>query len=151
MRQGLELLIKGVFFVSQCKLGVTKTTTTSHPYSFPTSLSPAEDSTQQRGVEALRRGEASLHLPDRHLVLGGGAEQREATRDRTEDLGRVGHGSHTQTILTEGQDRQGRPVQLGRDGNYRWRDEGGQKDTCFQPYALFVSDKKVQQQQKLDA
>lgn len=81
-------------------------------------LSPAEDSTQQRSVEALRWGEASLHLPDRHLVLGGGAEQREATRDRTEDLSRVGHGSHAEALLTHGQGREGRPVQLGRDRNW---------------------------------
>lgn len=92
--------------------------TTTSQQSFPISLSPAEDSTQQRSVEALRRGEASLHLPDRHLVLGGGAEQREATRDRTENLGWVGHGSHAETLLTDGQGRQGGPVQLGRDRNW---------------------------------
>lgn len=80
-------------------------------------ISPAKDSTQQRGVEALGRGEASLHLPNRHLVLGGGAEQREATRDRTEDLGRVGHGSHAETLLSDGQGGEGRAVQLGRNRN----------------------------------
>lgn len=111
---------------------------------FPIFLSPAEDSTQQRGVEALRRGEASLHLPDRHLVLGGGAEQREATRDRTEDLGRVGHGSHTETLLTDGQSRQGRPVQLGRDRNWEEMKKvlrlfASKLKLTFRLFALFLS------------
>lgn len=70
---------------------------------FPVSISPAEDSPEQRGVKALRRGQASLHLPDCDLVLGCGAEQREATRDRTENLSWVGHSSHTETLLAEGQ------------------------------------------------
>lgn len=89
------------------------------------SPSPAEDSTQQRGVEALRWGEASLHLPDRHLVLGGWAEQREATGDRTEDLRRVGHAPNAEALLTHGQGREGRAVQLGRDGD--WAEVEGRK------------------------
>jgi len=83
----------------------------------PALVSPAQDSAQQGSVEALRWGEAALHLPHRHLVLGVGAEQRQATRDRTEHLRWVGHGSHAETLLTEGQRRQGGAVQLGRDGN----------------------------------
>lgn len=74
--------------------------------------SPAQNSAQQGSVEALRWRQPSLHLPDRHLVLGGGAEQRETTGDRTEDLGGVGHRAHAQTVFTEGQDGEGRAVQL---------------------------------------
>lgn len=40
--------------------------------------SPAQDTTEEGGVEALRRGEAALHLRYRHLVLGGGGEEGEA-------------------------------------------------------------------------
>lgn len=89
-----------------------------HILSLPVFLSPAEDSTQQRSIETLRRRQASLHLPNRHLVFGGGAEQRQTTRDRTENLSWVGHSSHTEAVLTDGQGWQGWAVQLGRDGNW---------------------------------
>lgn len=96
----------------------------SNPRPFP--LSPAEDSAQQGGVEALRGREAPLHLAHRHLVLGGGAEQREATRHRTEHLGRVGHHAHAQALLAHGQRREGRAVEFGRDGDC---EGGGRKNT----------------------
>lgn len=94
--------------------------------------SPAQDSAQQGGVEALRWGEASLHLADRHLVFGGGAEQRQATGHRTEHLGRVGHGSHAEALLADGQGREGRAVEFGRDGN--WTHTHTQR--TFRPFAL---------------
>lgn len=70
-------------------------------------LLPAEDSAQQRSVEALGRGEPPLHLPDGDLILGGGAEQRQAAWHRAENLGRVGHGAHAEAVLPEGQGGQG--------------------------------------------
>lgn len=82
-------------------------------------LSPAQDSAQQRGVETLRRREASLHLADRHLVLGGWAEQWQAARHRTEDLRWVGHHAHAQALLAHGQRWEGRAVEFGRDGDCR--------------------------------
>lgn len=102
----------------------------------PVVVSPAEDSAQQRGVEALRRGEAPLHLPDRHLVLGGGAEQREATRDRTEDLRRVGHGPHAEALLPHGQGREARPIQFGRDRN--WAEIKGKCKVFCNAFRLFA-------------
>lgn len=80
-------------------------------------LSPAEDAAQQRSVEALGGSQAPLHLPNGHLVLGVGAEQREATRDRAEDLGRVGQSGEAEALLPHAQGREGRAVQLGREGN----------------------------------
>lgn len=93
----------------------------------PFLLLPAEDSAQQRGIEALGRREASLHLADRHLVLGGGAEEREATGHRTEDLGRVGHHAHAQALLAHGQRREGRAVEFGRDGDCGKETEVGRR------------------------
>lgn len=52
---------------------------------------PAQDSPQQGGVEAFRRGQTPLHLSHSHLVLGGGAEKREASGHWAEHLGGVGH------------------------------------------------------------
>lgn len=80
-------------------------------------LSPAEDSAQQRSVEALGGRQAPLHLPDGHLVLGVGAEQREAAWNRAEDLGGVGQSGEAQALLPQAQGREGRAVQLGWDGN----------------------------------
>lgn len=50
--------------------------------------SPPQDAAEQRGVQAFWRREASLHLADGHLVLGGGAEQTEAAGHRAEDVRR---------------------------------------------------------------
>lgn len=54
---------------------------------------PAEDSSEERGVETLRGRESPLHLPDGHLVLGSGAEKREAARHGAEDLVGIRHPS----------------------------------------------------------
>lgn len=99
-------------------------TKSQHKRSPAPSSSPAQDSAQQRSVEALRGRQAALHLPHSHLVFGGGAEQGQPTRDGAEDLGRVGHGAHAQAVLGEGQRRHGGAVQLGGDGNWE-ESEGG--------------------------
>ena len=65
-------------------------------------LWPAQDSPEQRGVEALWGREAALHLGHGHLVLGGGAEQGEAAGHGAEHLGGVGHHAQ-QGVLLEGQ------------------------------------------------
>lgn len=80
---------------------------------------PAQDSSEQRGIEALRRGQTSLNLSDRHLVLGGGAEEGQAARDGAEDLCRVGHAAQTQAFFSEGQGRDRRSVELRWDRHCR--------------------------------
>lgn len=52
---------------------------------------PAQDAAQQGGIEALWRGQSSFHLSDGDFVLGGGAEQWESTRYRTEKVCGVHH------------------------------------------------------------
>ena len=48
--------------------------------------SPSKDSSEERGVEAFRRGQPPLHLRHCHLILGGRAEEGEAARHRAEDV-----------------------------------------------------------------
>ena len=48
--------------------------------------SPPEDSSKQRRVEALGRGQPPLHFGDGHLVFRGRAEEGEAPRHRAEDV-----------------------------------------------------------------
>ena len=48
--------------------------------------SPPEDSSEERCIEAFRRGQPPLHLGDGHLVFGCRAEQGEAARHRAEDV-----------------------------------------------------------------
>ena len=50
--------------------------------------SPPEDSSEERCIEAFRRGQPPLHLGDGHLVLGRRAEEGEAPRHGAEDVGR---------------------------------------------------------------
>lgn len=84
--------------------------------------SPPEHSAQQGGVEALGRRQASLHFRHRDLVLGGGAEQREAARHRAEDLVGVHHPAE-ERVLVDGDGGDGVVVRLG-EGHGACR-EGG--------------------------
>jgi len=81
---------------------------------------PAEDSAEERGVEALGGREPSLHLPDRHLVLGGGAEKREAAGHGAEDLVGVRHPPN-QAVFVHRQGGNGRAVGLRGDGHWERR------------------------------
>ena len=58
---------------------------------------PPENSTKQGGIEAFWWREPPLNLCDSDLVLGGGGEQGEPTRDGAEDVG--GQGGHHQVLL----------------------------------------------------
>lgn len=83
------------------------------------SVLPSQHAPQQGGVEALGRGQSPLHLPYGHLVLGGGAEQRQAARYRAEHLVDAdGHSAH-QAVLAQ---HQGAHVFV-RHGN--WKNEKG--------------------------
>lgn len=90
-----------------------------------TASSPPQHSAQQGGVEALGRREASLHFRHRDLVLGGGAEQREAARHRAEDLVGVHHPAE-ERVLVDGDGGDGVVVRLGeghgacREGGAGW-------------------------------
>ena len=48
--------------------------------------SPSKDSSEERGVEAFRRGQPPLDLRHCHLILGGRAEEGEAPWHRAEDV-----------------------------------------------------------------
>lgn len=50
---------------------------------------PSQNTSEEGGVEALWWWQAPLHLCDGHFVLGSGAEQRQATRNRAEQVGGV--------------------------------------------------------------
>ncbi len=67
--------------------------------------SPAQDSSEQWGIKALRWSQASLHFSNCDLVLGGGAKERQAAWDRAENLCGVGHTAQTQAFFSEGQGR----------------------------------------------
>lgn len=85
---------------------------------------PAQDAAEEGGVETLGGREPSLHLPDRHLVLGGGAEQGEAARHRAEDLVGIRHPSD-QAVFVHGQGGDGGAVRLRGDGH--WETRRGEK------------------------
>lgn len=84
------------------------------------SSSPAENPAEERGVETLGGREPPLHLPDRHLVLGGGAEQREAAGHGAEDLVGIRHPSD-QAVLVHGQAGDAGAVGLRGDGHWGTR------------------------------
>lgn len=52
---------------------------------------PAQDATQEGGVEALWGGQSSLHLCDGDFIFRGGAEQWEPARNRAEQVCGVHH------------------------------------------------------------
>lgn len=79
---------------------------------------PAEDPAEERGVETLGGREPPLHLPDRHLVLGGGAEQGQAAGHGAENLVGIRDPSD-QAVLVHGQRGDGGAIGLGGDGHWR--------------------------------
>lgn len=90
-------------------------------------FSPPEDSAKKGGVETLGGREPPLNLADGHFVLGGGAEEGEAPRNRAEDFVGVGHPSD-QGVFVHSQGRDGRAVGLRGDGHWKGtRKHGGVK------------------------
>lgn len=80
--------------------------------------SPAQDAPQEWGIEALWGRQSSLNFSHRHLVLGCGAEQGEASWHWAEDLGWVGHHAQKRLLLIG----QGQGATLGkRHRTCSWR------------------------------
>ena len=63
--------------------------------------SPPEDSSEERGVEALWGRQPPLDLRHGHFVLGRRAQQREAPRHRAEDVG-GGGADESQEVVAPG-------------------------------------------------
>lgn len=85
--------------------------------------SPPQHSAQQRRVETLRRWEAPLYFRHRDLVLRGGAEERQATRNWTEDFVGVHHATE-EVVLVDRDGGDGVAVGLGQ-GHRACGDRGG--------------------------
>jgi len=66
-------------------------------------FSPPQNPAKQRSVQALWRREASLDLANSHFIFGCGAEKRQASGNRAENLVRVHGDPADQTVFVHHQ------------------------------------------------